>query len=94
VTSIHQSTNLVLPNFILEFFSVLTVEKENKKNIGSKKVFFECGPMKSLFSFLTAQTEKNLWKKNGVNKIDGLMSQKRYMVDQKSPKFGLKIVFF
>jgi len=50
--------------------------------------------MKSLFSFLTAQTEKKFVDENGENKIDGLVSQKRYMVDQKSPKYGLKIVLF
>jgi len=70
------------------------LKKKTKKLLVQKKFFLSVGPMKSLFSFLTAQTEKNLWKKNGVNKIDGLMSQKRYMVDQKSPKFGLKIVLF
>ena len=40
------------------------VEKENKLFIGPKQVFFlSFGPMKSLFSFPTAKTEKNLWKK-------------------------------
>jgi len=32
-------------------------------------------------------------EENGENKIDGLLSQTRYMADQKSQKFGLKIVF-
>jgi len=59
VTSIHQSTNLVLPNFILEFFSVLTVEKEKKKIIGSKKVFFECWTdEKFIFFFNCSNWEK------------------------------------
>ena len=33
-------TNLVFPNFLLEFFSVWAVEKENKLFNGSKQVFF------------------------------------------------------
>jgi len=33
-------------------------------------------------------------EENGENQIDGLMSQKKNVVDQKSPKFGLKIVLF
>ena len=36
VTSNHQTTNLVFPNFFLEFFSVWGDEKENKLFIGPK----------------------------------------------------------
>ena len=39
MTSIHQTTNFVFPNFFHEFFSVLAVEKENKIFIGPKYVF-------------------------------------------------------
>ena len=72
VTSIHQTTNLDFPNFFYEFFS----EKENKLFIGSKlKICF--GPINSVLSFSTAQTEKNSWKKMGKTNwlFDGLMSQ-------------------
>jgi hypothetical protein len=33
------------------------------------RAFLSFGPMKSLFSFSTAQTEKNLWKKLGKTKL-------------------------
>jgi hypothetical protein len=36
VTSNHQTTNLVFPNFFNEFFSVWSVEEENKLFIGPK----------------------------------------------------------
>ena len=69
----HQTTNFVFPNFFHEFFSVLAVEKENNHFIGPKQVFFlSFGPIKSLFSFSTAKTEKNS-RKNWVNKICGLV---------------------
>jgi hypothetical protein len=58
VTSIHQTTNLVFPNF---FPKVLAVEKE-KTFIGSKQVFSQCWTNESFFSFSTAQTEKKLGK--------------------------------
>ena len=36
----HQTTNLVLPNFVHKFFLVLVVEIENKLIIGPKQEFF------------------------------------------------------
>jgi hypothetical protein len=70
-----KTTNLVFPNFIHKVLSSWTVEKENKLFIGPNQVFFlHFGPMKSLFSFSSPQTEKNLWKKLiGENKIRGLV---------------------
>jgi len=66
------------------------LKKKTKKLLVQNKFFLSVGPMKSLFSFLTAQTEKNLWKKNGVNKIDGLMSQKKIHGGSKIPKIWFK----
>ena len=65
MTSIHQTTNLVFPNFFQEFFSVLAVEKENKLFVGPKLKKTWLGTIKSLFSFSTAKTEKNWWKNWG-----------------------------
>ena len=44
VTTNHQTTDLVSPNFFLEFFSVLSVEKELRKfrgkNLGKQNWLF------------------------------------------------------
>jgi hypothetical protein len=69
MTSIHQTTNLVFPNFFHKFFSVLAVEKEKEKLLVPNKFFLSFGPMENLFSFLSAQTEKNLWKKKGKTRL-------------------------
>ena len=62
--SLHQTTNLVFPNF----FSVLAVVKEEKKYWSET-----FGSMKSLFSVSTAQTEKIFLEIIGVNKIGSLV---------------------
>ena len=65
VTSIHQTTNSVFPNFFHEFFSVWPDEKENKLFIGPKLKKKICyGPV-NFVSFSTAEAEKLSWKKLG-----------------------------
>jgi hypothetical protein len=64
VTSNHQTTNLVFPKFFYQFFSVSVVKKENKLFIGTKPRKTCFGPIKSLFSFSTAQAEKNWGKQD------------------------------
>ena len=90
MTSNHQTTNIVSPNFFPEIFSVLAVEKENKLFIGPKQFFFfSFGPIKSLFSFSTAKTEKNLWKKLGKTRlIVWWFDVTNKITDLKSPKRG------
>ena len=82
VTTNHQTTNLVFSVFFHEFISVWTVEKENKPAIHwSKTEKKNCfGPIKRLFSFSMAKTEKNSWKKLGITLrlFGGLMSRTRY----------------
>ena len=51
VTSNHQTTNLVFPNFFHEFFSVLVVEEINKLFIAQKK---------ACFLSVMGSTEKNI----------------------------------
>ena len=90
VTSNHQTTNLVFPNYFQEFFSVWTVEKENKLFIGPKLRKNLFWTNKKLSSFSTAKTEKNSWKKLGktrlvvwwfdiMNKIFGLIWVAKYV---------------
>ena len=70
VTSNHQTTNLVFPNFFHEFFSVWAVEKYNKLFIGPKLRKKIClGPIKSLLSFSTAQLRKFHGKKWGKTRF-------------------------
>ena len=65
VTSNHQTTNLVFPNFFHETFSAWAVEKTTTLYWSKQNRFFflRFGPMKSLFSFSSGQTEKNSQKK-------------------------------
>ena len=53
VTSNHQITNLVFPNFSHDFFQLERLKRKTTfLSIGSKQIFFlGFGPMKSLFSF-------------------------------------------
>ena len=67
LTSNHQTTNLVFPNFFNEFFSTWAVEKENKLLV-QNSFFFSFGPI-FLFSFSTFQTEKKIVFKIGDSKI-------------------------
>jgi len=84
-----QNNQSCFTQFYPRIFSVLAVEKEKKNFIGSKQVFSECWTNEKFIFFFNSSN----WE-NGENKIDGSMSQKKYMVDQKSQKFGLKIVLF
>jgi hypothetical protein len=78
-------------NFSTIFFSVLAVEKESKlfnekKSFGTNKVFF---------SFATAQTEKNSWKKLGKQNwwFGSLLSRTRIFF-VKSLQSVLNLTFF
>ena len=69
VTSNHQ---FCFPQFFPLIFLKLFVEKENKLFIGPKQFFLNFGPMKSLFSFSSPETEIKLGKEDSwfdVNKI-------------------------
>ena len=72
VTSIHQTTNHVFPNFFHEFFSVLAVERENKLLfIGQKQSQFWTNE-KFVFFFNCSNWEK-FAEKIGENKIGCLV---------------------
>ena len=74
VTSNHQTTNLVFPNFFHEFFSVLAVEKENKFFIGPKKwVFFQFWTNEKFVFFFNCSNWEKLVEIIGENKIGGLV---------------------
>ena len=76
VTSNHQTTNLVFPNYFNKFFSVWAVEKENKLFIGAKLRKKTCfGPIwKVCFLFQLLKLRKKTWPENiRENKIGGLM---------------------
>ena len=64
VTSNHQTTNLVFPNF----FSALVVEKENKLFFGPKQVFSQFWTNEEFVLFFNGSN----WEKIGENKIGGL----------------------
>ena len=55
------------PEFFPQIFLSLAVEKASKKFFGWFKTGFFS--VKSLFSFSTAQTQKNSWKKLGKTKL-------------------------
>ena len=40
MTSTHQTTNFVYPDFLHKIFSVWAIEKDNKHFIGPKQIFF------------------------------------------------------
>ena len=64
VTSNHQTTNLVFPIFFHEFFSVEQLKAKTNFSLVVQNWEKTCfGPIKSFFSFSTAKTEKNSWKK-------------------------------
>ena len=65
VTSNLQTTNFVFSTNFSQFEQL----KTNKLFIGSKQVFLSFGPMKSLFSFSTAKTEKYLREKLGKTRF-------------------------
>ena len=65
VTSNHQTTNLVFH----EYFPVWAVEKKRNFSLVQNRFCLSCGPMKSLFSFWTAKSEKNSWKKLGKSRL-------------------------
>ena len=69
VTSNHQTTNFVFPNFFHECFSVLAVEKENKLFIGSKQLFSQLWTNEKIVFFFNCSN----WEKIGENKIGGLV---------------------
>ena len=75
MTSNHQTTNIVLPKFFYEFFSVCAFEKERKLFIGLKprKNLFWTNK-KFVFLFNCSSWEKFV-EKIGGNKIGGLMSR-------------------
>ena len=71
----HQSTNFVFPNFFHEFSPSLQLKKNKNFSLvqnWEKTCFW---PIKSLFSFSTAQSEKKWGKQNWL--FGGLMSRTR-----------------
>jgi hypothetical protein len=56
---------LISPNFS----QLEQLKKKTNFLLVQNMFFLSFGPMKSLFSFSTSQTEKNSWKKIGENKI-------------------------
>jgi hypothetical protein len=65
VTSNHKTTNLVFPNFFHEFFSALSVEKENELFIGPKlkKKLFWTNKKSVCFLFQLLKLRENGGKK-------------------------------
>jgi hypothetical protein len=62
VTSNHQTTNLVSPNFSRNFSQFEHLKKKTNFSLAQIE-------KKHLFSLSTAQTEKNLWKKLGKTRL-------------------------
>ena len=66
VTSNHQITNIVFPIFSTNFQQLKKKANFSLVQNQEKPCF---GPIKGLFSFSTAEAEKNLWKKLGKTNL-------------------------
>ena len=75
MTSIHQTTNLVSPNFFHEFFSVWAVEKYNTFFFDPEQIFFSVLDQWKAFFLLQLLNWENFVEKIGENKICGLVVQ-------------------
>ena len=73
VTSNHQTTNLVSPNFFHEFFSVWAVEKENKLFIGLKMGKKLWWPNNKFILFFNCEHWEKIVNRIGENKIGCLI---------------------
>ena len=83
VTSNHQTTNLVFPNFFHEFFSVFAVEKITFYWFKTG-CFLSVGPMKKLFQLIKLRTNCGnnwvLWWFDVMNKIQNKLLYQHFYV--------------